>query len=681
MLIKLFILTYCLLLVSYKNNSEYRSSTNPSIVSLTPEYLPCQIAGLPRRFKQLLVLAIDTFYILFTVWLSFSFRYDTFYLPKKIEWAAYIIALIIAVPIFIHAGFYRAVFRYSGFTALSAVTKACIKYGFLYFIVIALFFTASIPPSIGIMQPLFLLLAVGSSRAMARFWFHPGSSPVSLECAKEKLLIYGAGSAGVQIVSALQHNKSYTVAGYVDDDPALYGRSINGVMVYSLQEVSSLVESKSITSILIAMPSASRVRRQKIFRSVSGLGVHVRTLPGIEAIADGKVSISDIREIDIEDLLGRDPVSPDPALFKRCIEAKTVLVTGAGGSIGSELCRQILVQNPDCLLLVEQSEYNLYALHKELEERMTAYGHVSKLVPLLGDVTDQRYMLEICHRYHPHTIYHAAAYKHVPMVEDNPYEGMRNNVLGTLSVAEAAQQSGAAHMILVSTDKAVRPTNIMGASKRIAELVLQAMADEQNGSGTCFSMVRFGNVLGSSGSVVPLFRNQIKNGGPVTVTHERVTRYFMTIPEAAQLVIQAGAMAAGGDVFLLHMGEPVKIIDLAKRMIELSGLTIKDQNNPEGDIEIVVTGLRPGEKLYEELLIADNPIPTAHPRIFKAHEYSISLSELKEYFDLLEEMITDGSGDIDKLKRFIKSIVNGYAFNGTLNDSMSLSKSEEIKLL
>lgn len=647
------------------------------------ERLAGLLMGLSRRSKQFVALSLDVFCIFFTVWLAFSLRYETFYVPRGNDWLIYLIALVIALPLFSRAGLYRAVFRYGGFNALFAVAKACMQYGVLFFIVILLFAPVGVPRSVGIMQPLLLLLAIGSSRALARFLFDPGNANLSCSCIKERFLIYGAGSAGVQIANALQHNSGYSVEGFVDDDSALHGKIINGVSVYSPDEVSGLVKERGITSILIALPRATRTRRQEIYRLFEGLGVQIRTLPGIDDIADGKISISDIREVQIEDLLGREPVAPDSELFARCITGKTVLVTGAGGSIGSELCRQILAQCPLRLILVEQSEYNLYELHKELSERIQNHTLAVQLLPILGDVADKRYMLEICNQYHPHTIYHAAAYKHVPLVEGNPLEGIRNNVLGTLAVAEAAQQSGAMHMILVSTDKAVRPTNIMGASKRIAELVLQAMADEQHGSGTCFAMVRFGNVLGSSGSVVPLFKTQIRNGGPVTVTHEKVTRYFMTIPEAAQLVIQAGAMAAGGDVFLLDMGEPVKIIDLARRMIELSGLTIKDQDNPDGDIEIAVTGLRPGEKLYEELLIADNPIATKHPRIFKAHETCISLTELNGYLEALQGMIAEGECDLDKLKVLIKSMVagyHGYQLNGKVNGCTLAEQGSKVTL-
>lgn len=616
------------------------------------------VAGFSRRSKQVLAFANDFLWILLTVWLSYSLHYESFHVPEGQEWIAYLLALLIAVPTFIHFGLYRAVFRYNGFAALSAVTQGCLLYGFLYFTSTVILLPNGIPVSVGILQPILLLLAIGSSRAIVRFLLHIESVTLSRTCSPEKFLVFGAGSAGVQIGMALQHNAYYDVAGFVDDEVSLHGKSINGILVYSPDEVQALIPKKGISCILIAMPSATRSRRQEIYRMFEGLGVHIRTLPSLDAIANGKVTISDFQEIEITDLLGRDPVPPYPELFAKCIKGKVVLVTGAGGSIGSELCRQILLQGPLKLILLEVSEFNLYALHHELEQRSWVHGNSTIIVPVLGNVTDKRFMKELCNRYRPHTVYHAAAYKHVPLVESNPMEGLRNNMFGTLSVAEAAQASGASNVVLVSTDKAVRPTNIMGASKRISELVLQAMAAEQNGAGTCFSMVRFGNVLGSSGSVVPLFRNQIRNGGPVTVTHKEITRYFMTIPEAAQLVIQAGAMAVGGDVFLLDMGEPVKIIDLAQHMIELSGLTVKDQDNPDGDIEIAITGLRPGEKLYEELLIADKPIATAHPRIFKAHEYYFSMSEMRAYCDKLMNIAL--GGDIDKLRSILKEIVVGY---------------------
>ncbi|NTV92270.1 MAG: polysaccharide biosynthesis protein, partial [Chlorobiaceae bacterium] len=482
------------------------------------------------------------------------------------------------------------------------------------------------------------------------------STGASAEKGGERILIYGAGSAGLQIAGAMAHSRQFTVTGFLDDDVSLQGHTINGVTVYSIDEAEEIIKVEAITGILLALPSSSRRRRQEIFDFLHPFGVHILTLPGIEALAEGTVSISDIKEVDIEDLLGRDPVPPVIELLGRCIKGKVVLVTGAGGSIGSELCRQIFSLHPATLLLLDHSEFNLFTIHQELENRAIHEKSRINIVPLLGNVADQKAMEKICFTYKPSTLYHAAAYKHVPMVEQNPIEGLRNNVFGTLNMAKTAIKNEVGHFILISTDKAVRPTSIMGASKRLCELVLQALAAET--TTTCFSMVRFGNVLGSSGSVVPLFRRQIKEGGPLTITHKDITRYFMTIPEAAQLVIQAGAMARGGDVFLLDMGEPVRIIDLARRMIELSGLSVRDSEHADGDIEISVTGLRPGEKLYEELLIADNPMTTEHPRIFKAHEYYLSMSELMPHLTALKNAISDC--DEDGIRASLKNVVRGF---------------------
>jgi FlaA1/EpsC-like NDP-sugar epimerase len=616
-----------------------------------------RISAFTRRTKQAIAIITDVILIFFTVLMSFALRYESVSIRKEALLAG-VLAVILALPIFIRMGLYRYVFRYSGFAALNVITRACFKYGVYYFVIIVLLREYGIPLSIGILQPLLLLVAISISRATTRFWLNPGSAPLKRNDNKEQLLIYGAGSAGVQIASALEHNKKYSVVGFLDDNKDLQGQCINGNVVYSPSTAKNIVSKKNISSILIALPAVNKSRKKEIYVFLETLGVQIRTLPGIDAIADGKISISDIREFDIEDLLGRDPVPPNSELFSKCIEGKIVLVTGGAGSIGSELCRQIIFQKPECLIILDHSEYSLYNLHQELDERLKKHNNKTKIVPLLGDITNYEYVMGMCSRYRPNTIYHAAAYKHVPMVEQNITQGIRNNVFGTLTVAEVAKKCGVKHFILISTDKAVRPTNIMGASKRVAELILQGMAVENSENDTCFSMVRFGNVLGSSGSVVPLFRKQISSGGPVTLTDKEVTRYFMTIPEAAQLVIQAGAMADGGDVFLLDMGEPVRIIDMAKRMVELSGLTVKNENNPYGDIEIKIIGLRPGEKLYEELLINDNPISTAHPRIFKAHEDYIAIDKLRKHINDLEKLIS--IGDENKIKVLLKSIVKGY---------------------
>lgn len=423
------------------------------------------------------------------------------------------------------------------------------------------------------------------------------------------------------------------------------------------------------------MPSLSRQRRNGILNQIRTAHVSVRTLPSLTDLAQGKVSVTDLRELDIDDLLGRDPVHPNHLLLSKCIIGKVVLVTGAGGSIGSELCRQILVVGPTKLLLVEQSEFALYAIHQELETKLT--GLQTAIVPLMASVQDEDRMREIMSTWHPDTVYHAAAYKHVPLVEHNPAEGIKNNVVGTLRTAQAAADNGVSDFVLVSTDKAVRPTNIMGASKRLAEMVLQALAATR--PQTRFAMVRFGNVLGSSGSVVPKFRQQIREGGPITLTHPQVTRFFMTIPEAAQLVIQAGAMAKGGDVFVLDMGQPVKILDLARRMVDLSGLTVRDEAQPDGDIAIEVTGLRPGEKLYEELLIGENPQPTLHPRIMKAHEEFISWPVLEEKLAALQMALN--VNDVGIIRIMMKELVSGYTPSDEIVDWVYLEQEAEAQMM
>jgi FlaA1/EpsC-like NDP-sugar epimerase len=466
------------------------------------------------------------------------------------------------------------------------------------------------------------------------------------------------------------------VVGFLDDDDRLHGQVLNGLTVYGHDDLPGLIESQGVTDVLLALPTVQRKRRNQILERMLAYHIAVRTLPTLGDLAQGKVTISDVKELDIDDLLGREPVIPNHILLGKCVTDKVVLVTGAGGSIGSELCRQIIRLEPLTLLLVEQSEYALYELHQELIGRSDAVAEKRiSLVPLLASVRDEVRMREIMSTWQPHTVYHSAAYKHVPLVEHNPAEGVRNNVFGTMTAARVAAEQGVADFVLISTDKAVRPTNIMGASKRFAEIVLQALAE--NASRTKFSMVRFGNVLGSSGSVVPKFRQQIRDGGPITLTHADITRYFMTIPEAAQLVIQAGAMAKGGDVFVLDMGQPVKIMDLARRMIELSGLMVQDEQNPEGDIEIQITGLRPGEKLYEELLIGDNPAATSHPRIMKAHDDFLPWPSLEEKLNTLS--IALNVNDVDVIKAMLEQVVSGYQPNENIVDWVYLEQQAELE--
>nr|WP_315479629.1 nucleoside-diphosphate sugar epimerase/dehydratase [uncultured Rhodoferax sp.] len=613
-----------------------------------------RVLAWPRTAKRLAVIALDVVLAVLATWIAYALRLDNTYYPIDQQWWVYVVTPLLAIPIFIRFGLYRAIFRYTGQAALVATGKAVAIYAVLLTAVLLWQQWSGVPRSLGLLQPIIFLLLVGASRAFARFWLAGLTAQVAGRAGR--LLIFGAGSAGAQTAAALGLARRYTLIGFVDDDASKDGRSINGVAVYAADKLLRLVRDEEITDILLAMPNATRERRNQIIESLQGLPVHVRTLPSMADLASGKVTVQDIHELDVEDLLGREPVSPNAELLAQDLAGQVVLVSGAGGSIGGELTRQIVQQRPRQLLLLEHNEFGLYAIHQELEAVCKAQQLSVELVPLLGSVSNPERLAAICNTYRPATVYHAAAYKHVPMVEDNPGEGVRNNVFGTLNMAQAAAASGARRFVLISTDKAVRPTNVMGATKRVAELVLQALAQEH--AGTCFSMVRFGNVLGSSGSVVPLFRKQLAAGGPLTVTHEEVTRYFMTIPEAAQLVLQAGAMGQGGDVFVLDMGQPVKIMDLARRMVQLSGLSVRDAAHPTGDIEIAVTGLRVGEKLYEELLIGDNPQPTDHPRIMKAHEPFMPWATLEQELQVLLQAAN--ANDAVAIKALMVQHVQGY---------------------
>ena len=617
--------------------------------------LAVPILALPRAAKRLVAVSVDLGLCVLTVWLAYYLRLGEFVpLSGNALWATGA-SVSIALPIFVVSGLYRAIFRYSGWPALLAVARAVGIYGLLYASIFTAIGVAGVPRTVGIIQPILLLLFVGASRALARVWLGDHYLSILKRASRPKVLIYGAGTTGRQLAAAMANSHDMQVAGFLDDDDRLHGHVLNGLPIYDPADLDSLATARDIRHVLLAMPSLSRHRRNAILSQIRSARVAVRTLPSMTQLAQGKVSVSDLQELDADDLLGREPVSPNHILLTKNIVGKVVLVTGAGGSIGSELCRQILALAPSTLLLIEQSEFALYGIHQELEGKLA--DRTTVLVPLLASVQDEDRMREIMSTWHPDTVYHAAAYKHVPLVEHNPAAGIKNNVLGTLRTAQAAAENGVADFVLISTDKAVRPTNVMGASKRMAEMALQALA--ATSTGTKFSMVRFGNVLGSSGSVVPRFRQQIREGGPITLTHPEVTRYFMTIPEAAQLVIQAGAMAKGGDVFVLDMGDPVKIMDLALRMIELSGLTVRDEDNPDGDIAIEITGLRPGEKLYEELLIGNDPRPTSHPRIMKAHEEFLAWPLLKDKLQELESLLA--SNDVEGTKALLVELVSGYA--------------------
>lgn len=648
------------------------------------------LLSLPRFIKRGIAMCFDIFLCAFTVWLAFVIRMDQWGLLTGIQWWIVITSITFSFPLFIFFGLYQTIFRYIGSAALASLARVFIIYTLLFFGLFTLVGVDNIPRSIGIIQPILLFIGVGASRYFVRLWL--GGSARIQNSAHHRVplaLIYGAGEAGRQLAAALSFNKEILVKGFIDDDIYLQGNTINGVRVYENKDLSNLIALLGVTDVLLAIPSANQSRRNEIIASLEGCGVRVQTLPGVLDMAVGRVRISDLHDLDMNDLLGRKVVPPDVLLLEKNIRNKVVLVTGAGGSIGSELCRQIVKFSPRTLVLIDSSEHSLYLIYEELKSAATlhsddemvgvlnkrgyeGYDHLIapnkdfsiRLIPCLASVRDRDLIFKIFNAHKPDTVFHAAAYKHVPLVEENPGEGIQNNVFGTLTCARASQECGVSHFILISTDKAVRPTNVMGATKRIAELVLQALANDapEKDSGTQFSMVRFGNVLGSSGSVAPLFSAQIKAGGPITLTHPEVTRYFMTIPEAAQLVIQSSSMATGGDVFVLDMGQPIRIYDLALKMVYLAGLLVKDKAHPYGDIEIKIIGLRPGEKLYEELLIGNNPQPTVHPKIMKAHEDYLSWDDLSRELSSLKEALD--MGDHKVIQDILQKLVSGYQSNG-----------------
>ena len=634
-----------------------------------------------RRAKQSLVLLIDLSACIITVYIAFYLRLGEWGLIRNDInsglFLATVISLGLALPIFFVFGLYRAIFRYSGIASFLAIVKAIVIYSFLY----ATFFTvigiSGIPRTVGIIQPILLLITILAIRMLARYWLGDLYQQHSNSPVLQQALIYGAGSVGRQLAQAMMNNKRVRVVGFLDDNVALQGQLINQLPIYALSQLSELIIPLKISELFLALPEENRKHRNEILRKIQDIKISIRTLPSMTELAQGKVTANDLQELDIEDLFGRESTVFDSIPSNKNILGKVILVTGAGGSIGSELCRQIFILGPAVLLLYEQNEFSLYALHQELQRRQTITGSKNNIfIPLLGSITDTRRISEVMASWSPHTVYHAAAYKHVPLVEHNVTDGIRNNVFGTLITARMAVKYGVSDFVLVSTDKAVRPTNVMGASKRLAEMILQALARERIISNTVtnFSIVRFGNVLESSGSVIPKFRQQIRNGGPITLTHPEVMRYFMTIPEAAQLIIQAGTMSKGGEVFLLDMGEAVKIIDLIRRMIQLSGLTLCDEGNPNGDIKIEIIGLRPGEKLYEELLIGDNPEPTSHPRIMKANEDFLPLEELEGKLQLLQAALD--INDLDQIFQILERLISGYQMSDNIVDWVYLEKNK-----
>ena len=594
-----------------------------------------QLSILGREQKVALQIIVDTGLILACFLAAMAMRLESLdFLSNLKIWLPFIISTIVGIVTFWLSGLYRTLVRFVTGRVLTSITHGIAAFAIALFISNALL-TAGIPRSVPIISGLLLLLAVPGLRFVVRQIFR-----APMQISKKPVVIYGAGEAGLELLNSLYHGRDYVPIAFVDDDSHLQGLTISGLSVYPPATIEQLADSSALEVVLLAMPSLSHARRREIFTWLEGMNLEVKTIPGLSDIISGKAKISELRNVSAEDLLGRDPVAPNEELLKQNIDEKVVMVTGAGGSIGSELCRQIIAQNPRTLILYEISELALYSVEVKLREIAEHSRTAAQIIPVLGSVQNAKRLEAAIQAFQVETIYHAAAYKHVPLVEENVIEGIRNNVFGTLTIAKLARDNKVSSFILISTDKAVRPTNVMGATKRIAELICQAMAqDEPN---TTFSMVRFGNVLGSSGSVIPRFRSQIEAGGPVTVTHPEINRYFMTIPEASQLVIQAGAMAKGGDVFVLDMGEPVKIAELAETMVKLHGLTPYFVNHPDevfpekGDIPICFTGLRKGEKLYEELLIGNNPEPTDHPRVMAATEVSMSSDEL---LSILEKLL------------------------------------------
>lgn len=649
---------------------------------------------LSRRNKRFLQISVDIVLIWISLWLAFVVRLGfsvTFDLFFKYP-VLFIGAPIIAIPIFIRMGMYRAVLRYLGKEALINIAKAVTIAWFIFVLFVYWATTntdSSVPRSMVLNYWCISLVLLGGLRLIMRQyflggWYNPFDIHLPFTQSKEikRVAIYGAGSAGNQLVASLRLGKQMLPVAFIDDDDSISNRTIAGLKVYKPKHIEQMLNETRAVEVLLALPSAPRSRRREIIQSLSEYSIQVRSIPGFMDLASGKVKVQDIQDVDITDLLGRDAVAPRTELLDRCIKSKVVMVTGAGGSIGSELCRQIVQQGATSIILYEHSEYNLYAIHKELENNILRMALPAKVIPILGSIRNSAHLLEVMKTWQVQTIYHAAAYKHVPMVEFNIAEGIENNVFGTLNTAQMAVLAGVEHFVLISTDKAVRPTNVMGSTKRLAEMILQAMAAEKHlrlfqsqqevMNKTRFTMVRFGNVLGSSGSVIPLFREQIKRGGPVTVTHPNITRYFMTIPEAAQLVIQAGSMGQGGDVFVLDMGEPVKIADLAQNMIRLTGLSLKDEQAPNGDIAIEYTGLRPGEKLYEELLIGDNVVATEHSMIMRANEQKLPWKELSAM--LLSLSRAAKAGDCVTIRQLLQATVDGYKPENTLVDLLYLQQ-------
>lgn len=641
-----------------ETNPDHVVASRPSSLRNSFSAIFLNLLSLDRRAKRAIVIGTDIAICVVAVFVAMSLRVGALSFP----FGPPAIFCAVAVPLFLAVfwlrGVYRVIFRFSGGNTILHLAQAVAIYAIPIVGIFMIGHVAGVPRTVAILQPVFFFLGISVARLVGRYIFIDFLSAHGFTGGVKRVMIYGAGGAGQQLALSLRHDPGLMLIIYTDDDERLDGQRLDGVEIVHSGKLDWAIERFAIDTILLAVPNASQSRRAEIVQNLQKYGIHVKTLPNMQQLVDGTVSASDLREIQLEDLLGREPVPPNELLLSKSIFGKTVLVTGAGGSIGSELARQILRLRPERLVLAEMTEHALYQIEADLREAMAGLSGASiDIVPELVNLVDVGATDRLFARIRPHTVFHAAAYKHVPLVEANRLSGLKNNILGTWNAAHAARREGVERFVLISTDKAVRPTNVMGASKRICELVLQALAQEAGS--TRFAMVRFGNVLGSSGSVVPRFERQIREGGPVTLTHRDVTRYFMTIPEAAQLVIQAGAMADGGEVYLLDMGEPVKIIDLARTMIRLCGRSVRDENNPTGEIEIEEVGLRPGEKLYEELLIDSESAPTTNPRINRATERALDFDTLSKSLEELTHVLEQG--DVEGAMAVMRYLVPEYS--------------------
>ena len=629
---------------------------------------------LNRYSKRIIVIILDANLCILCTWLAFVLRLEELVLFKDFNFYVALISIAIALPIFWLSGLYRTIFRYTGLSIVLSIFISTFLYGLLYFLVIGVYGISSytpnfeiIPRSIGILQPMLLFFAILSSRLGIKYMLNINLGSKNL-FNKKKVLVYGAGDAGRQLVNSLENSLEFKVKGFLDDNIELHRQVLLGQTIYSPSKLEKLVKNEGVSLVFLALPSIGRDKRNKIIERLNQFKLIVKTLPSISEIVVGKITISDIKDLNIDDLLNREQVKPDTELLNKNINFKNVLVTGAGGSIGGELCRQITKLKVNKLILLDLNEFALYKIHDEL---ITLNINL-KIIPLLVNTQDQEKLEIIFESFKVDTVYHAAAYKHVPLVEENICEGIKNNVFSTLAVAKASVIKKVSNLVLISSDKAVRPTNIMGASKRLSELCMQGIYEHTNDINVNFSIVRFGNVLESSGSVIPKFKKQIKEGGPVTLTHKDVTRYFMTITEAAQLVIQAGAMGKHSEVFVLDMGKSIKIIDLINKMISLSGFTVKDKKNLTGDIEIKITGLRPGEKLYEELLIGDDPQKTDHPKIKKASDPFTPFAQLELDLNNLKNLLDKNR--VKEVKELLEKLIKSYKSNSKIVDHLYIER-------